>query len=287
MKKLSFFFLVLINLLPTKAQIPSIFVDGIFYNIISIEEMTVEVANPGPGKVYIGEINIPSKITFKNKEFSVIGIGERAFYNSRVINVNIAEGIKYIGVQAFYKADILRNITLPHSLNNIRFSGLAANLLEELTLHKNIKDFDLGTTIVKGVLKIDDSYESVNACSMYATTLYIGRNFRKGLCPPIMAKEIIISDKVNYLYNILDRYCEGEIDLQSYKYEKPTLRRYYDNIKGKRKIFLKHKTPPYVEKFNNMMADLYVNVPLYVPKESLEQYKQDPIWGQFFEIIGY
>lgn len=289
MKGLIIVLFVLLNLFSINAQLPKFSVDGVFYNVTSLENQTVEVTNPGNNNIYMGQINIPSKITFKNRTFFVKGIGYRAFYRSRVTKVNIAEGIKYIKEQAFLDANMLKDITLPHSLNIISSSGLSVNLLNELTLHKNLKEFDLGVTIIKGILKIEDSYTSVYGESMYASTLYIGRNFRNTSMPFIMAKEIIISENVNAsnVYRVLYRYSEGEFNLQEYKYEKPSLRRYYENIKGERKIVLKHKVPLDIKEFDNRMADLYMNVPLYVPKESLEAYKQHHIWGKFFEIKGF
>lgn len=288
MKKLIFILFVFLSLFSVKAQLPKISVDGIFYNVTSLENQTVEVTSPESNNVYIGQIDIPSKITFKNRMFFVKGIGYRAFYRSRVTKVNIAEGIEYIGEQAFLDANMLRDITLPYSLKKVFFSGLAVNVLNELILHESLTRCDFNG-VIRGTLKIEDSNTPIYVNWLNASTVYIGRNFAYDHKIHIMAKEIIISENVNAstLYRILDGYSEGEFDLQRYKYEKPSLRRYYDNIKGERKIVLKHKEPLSVGKFNDRMSDLYINVTLYVPKESLDKYKQHYIWGKFFEIRGF
>lgn len=53
-------------------------VDGIYYDILSSEDLTVEVVSGNNG--YTGDIIIPSTVTFDGNEYRVTSIGESAFY---------------------------------------------------------------------------------------------------------------------------------------------------------------------------------------------------------------
>lgn len=56
-------------------------VDGIYYNITSSTNLTVEVTNKnGEIKSYSGEVIIPSKVICGELEYSVTSIGSSAFY---------------------------------------------------------------------------------------------------------------------------------------------------------------------------------------------------------------
>ena len=60
-------------------------VDGIYYNIISSTDMTVEVTYPGNSygsysNEYSATVTIPESATYSGSTYSVTSIGEAAFY---------------------------------------------------------------------------------------------------------------------------------------------------------------------------------------------------------------
>lgn len=88
-------------------------VDGIYYKIVSLDQLTCEVTyNKGGGSRvpcddYVGEITIPNKIEYNGKNLRVVGIGSYAFYACEKLNkVNITEGIESIGHDSFYASGI-------------------------------------------------------------------------------------------------------------------------------------------------------------------------------------
>ena len=84
--------LILVLLLPL--VVSGVEIEGICYNL-NEEEETAEVTS---GVYYEGSVVIPGTITYENVSYSVISIGEKAFYNcQRLTSVNIPNGVKAIG----------------------------------------------------------------------------------------------------------------------------------------------------------------------------------------------
>ena len=70
-------------------------VDGIYYNILSLEDLTVEVTSGG--NKYSGEVIIPSTITYKTKVLTVTEIGLEAFKKcTNLISITLPAGVTSI-----------------------------------------------------------------------------------------------------------------------------------------------------------------------------------------------
>ena len=92
--------------------------DGISYNIISKDNRTVEVTfGDSP---YSGNIVIPSEVVYNNKTYTVIAIGEGAFYNdTKVRAVTIPNSVTTIESEAFSGCTSLTSVTIPNSVTTI------------------------------------------------------------------------------------------------------------------------------------------------------------------------
>lgn len=88
-------------------------VDGLYYEITSISDLTVELVG-GVG-VYKGSIEIPSELEYRGKKLKVTSIGDEAFFKSNVTNVTIGENVESIGRKAFSKSAISK-IVIPSSV---------------------------------------------------------------------------------------------------------------------------------------------------------------------------
>ena len=99
MKKL---FTLLLALVATTALWAADFeVDGIYYDIISTENLTVKVTN-GDNK-YCGNVVIPSTINYKSRTLTVASIGKTAFGAcSRLTSITIPNSITNIDDNAFH-----------------------------------------------------------------------------------------------------------------------------------------------------------------------------------------
>ena len=92
--------LCLVMILPLLASAEKVWNNGVYYEI-NINDRTAEVIQPGTK--YTGHITIPTIITYNATDYSVIGIGEKAFYNcSGVTSIIIPSSITYIKENAFY-----------------------------------------------------------------------------------------------------------------------------------------------------------------------------------------
>ena len=108
--------MMLIGWLPSFAQ--DFEVDGIYYNITSASDFTVEVtSNPND---YEGSIVIPSSVAYNNHTLKVTSIGEYAFeYCESLTSIVIPNSVTSIGNDAFHRCSSLTNIEIPNSVISI------------------------------------------------------------------------------------------------------------------------------------------------------------------------
>ena len=97
-------------------------VDGIYYNITSTTDLTVEVTE-GDNR-YSGDIVIPSTITYKSKTLTVTSIGEDAFSsNNNLTSVVIPNSVTSIVEYAFYGCSSLRSVVIPNTVTHIGYNA--------------------------------------------------------------------------------------------------------------------------------------------------------------------
>lgn len=145
------FFRLLALLLPNLALAHDFIVDGICYNVTSMEEKTVEVTFNSDEKVenvyrhfYKDVIFVPEKVNYGGKEYTVTAIGESAFeLNDELLSVVMPKSIVSIGYDAFSSCPKLKSLTIPENVKDLRnfsFRGLPS--LEHLAVDENNEFFD-------------------------------------------------------------------------------------------------------------------------------------------------
>ena len=130
MKKFKSLVLAMIGLLCSISVSAEDFeVDGIYYNITSSTDMTVEVTYRGDynysySNEYSGAVNIPESVTYNGSIYSVTSIGSDAFYDcSALTSVVFPNSVTSIGSSAFCWCSGLTSVEIGNSVTSIGSSA--------------------------------------------------------------------------------------------------------------------------------------------------------------------
>ncbi len=94
--------------------------NGIYYNITSAEDLTVEVTYETNYNSYSGTVVIPATVENGGNTYSVTGIGKDAFYKcTGLTSIEIPSGVTSIGEGAFYDCKGLTSIEIPSGVTSI------------------------------------------------------------------------------------------------------------------------------------------------------------------------
>ena len=114
MKKMRTIIAATLTLLCATLQAQDFYAGGLYYNILSESEKTVEVTNCDggvsigvPSNQYRGNIIIPENVIYNGIKYEVIAIGNRAFWcNDELHYVTLPSCVRSIGERAFYYSSL-------------------------------------------------------------------------------------------------------------------------------------------------------------------------------------
>jgi len=145
-------------------------VDGIYYNILSLSDLTATVTN-NETDYYTGKITIPDSIVYKNKIFKIASI-DQAFKGCTTLKeVIIGRNINNITANAFNGCVSLTSIKIPNSVLNI-FDGAFTGC----TSLKNIIFEDGSTKLSLGCKSYRNSYGYGLFYDCPLDSVYLGRD---------------------------------------------------------------------------------------------------------------
>ena len=116
MKHLKHLFTALLLLYSLTASAHDFEVGGIYYNILSETDKTVEVTR---GR-YTGSVVIPENVVYNGTTYSVTSIGKQAFTNySGLTSITIPNSVTSIGEEAFSGCSRLTSVVIGNSVTSI------------------------------------------------------------------------------------------------------------------------------------------------------------------------
>lgn len=169
-------------------------IDGIYYNILSNTEKTVEVTHDWKYKyenqgLYQGNIAIPINVTYQDVVYTVVQIGESAFYDcDKLLSIAIPNSIESIGEYAFSECSLLTNVLIPSSVRTIGdyafygCYGLKSVIMEEGITHigkRAVWVYDMDSLILPNSVKEigDEAFSRIHNIVIGSGVETIGSNF--------------------------------------------------------------------------------------------------------------
>lgn len=244
-------------------------VDGIYYNIISLSDRTVEVTHRSVQNLnqpfltsedpsdYTGDIVIPESVEFNGNTFKVIAIGHDAFAYSTISSIKFPSCLKTVGDRAF-KAVMMKRFVIPNTMESI---NSIPEILDEL--------------IIEDLAEGELPYGNVLSAAVGDTGMdqprwkyvYVGRT-----CVLDYVRAVTNNAIIKYGYYIPDDQVIRDI-------------RQIGDYNKKITFVLTYPLPPMTN--NEFSKQTYMKAHIRVPQSSLKYYKEDPIWSLFFDLQGY
>lgn len=313
-------FLLLSSLLAKAADFVE---DGFAFNVISLDDMTCEIL-ADESIEYSGTLNIPYTVIYKDRSFSVVEVGNKAFEGcEKIEQVVLPETIQSIGNAAFSGCSSLHSINIPESVTSIgEYAFEVCTSLNRIRIPSKIKVLSLGVfygcSLLKDIVipeevELIDNKAFYNCKSLESITLpkscntigintfsYCSNLKKVTILSPNIGINGYFKPRVVYPFSSCPNL--KEVFLSRYKailfFDYTILENitffegtswtddndFDDTNNMKQFTILEKEVPTTSFTFSNSQ---YMNVTLIVPKESLEQYKTTKPWSNFWNITAY
>ena len=265
-------------------------VDGICYNILSMEDLTVGVTN---GTGYTGDIVIPSTVTYKSKTLAVTSIGYEAFCGcSGLTSITIPNSVTSIGEGAFKTCSGLTSIIIPNSVTSIGwYAFYGCSGLNSITIPNSVTSIGeyafagcsglTSVTIPNSLTSIgEDAFEGcsvVKKVELDCTTIGTWFSGKSSI------EEVVLGDNVTSIGDWAFSYCYGLTSITIGNSVTSIGNSAFNGCSGITKISLMGTTPPAVDS-NNFTNAHFINSTVYVPQGALEAYQTADVWKNFWDI---
>ena len=239
--------------------------DGIYYDVLSEEDRTVEVTRSESSGSYSGSIIIPERVLHEGKTYTVTSIGDYAFYNCYVLtSVVFPVSLMSIGDYAFYNCSALTSVDLSStSLTSIGYATFYnCDALTSVAFPASL--MSIGYYAFSGCealtnLTVDES----NPAFASRDNVLYSKSLDTLVCYPAgLGKEVVIPESVR---SVREDAFPGEVST----------------------VYCQPQTPPTAVYgyFQNMFSsDELMNAVLYVPVGTKAAYMKVDPWRNFWNI---
>ncbi len=249
---------------------------GIYYNIVSSDELTCEVTyeNNTSYNSYSGSITIPETVINSNKTYTVVRVGDYAFRDcSSLAEITIPNSIISIGYYAFGHCSSLTEVTIPNSVTSIGNYGFYyCESLTNVTIPESVTSigydaFSYCTSLIS--ISLPNSLTEIGEYAFYRCSSLTDVTIPNGVakiedytfeyCEKLSS--VVLGSSVERLRGCVFRFCGALI-----------------------KLYSLNQTPPIcsTDTFSSNISKCV----LYVPEEAVEAYSVAPAWRDFYDIQG-
>lgn len=165
---------------PSIVELDYFVVDGISYRVISETAATCEVTFDGAAydeftQEYVGDIVVPSSITWGGKRYTVTSVGDNAFRGcTSLASITLPPSVTSIGEYAFYDCENLTKVVLPSSIESIggyAFSGATRNVKDLYTFALQ-PAYILASTLYTSLYSNATLHVPYNSAALYKSADY-------------------------------------------------------------------------------------------------------------------
>ena len=236
-----------------------IFSDGIYYNTLSSNTVEVTYTTENDEYRYVGDVEIPDKITENNQTYYVTSIGNRAFYGcTKLKSVIIGNNVTSIGDEAFRECKSLVSLYVGRSVRKIGDNAFIGSPLQTIEVDED-----------------NYIYDSRDNCNAIIETdknaLLLGCKTTK-----IPASVVRIEDKAF-------KWCDGMESVVLPENLEVIGSYAFSECENLKKIVSLNQTPPKISE-NSFPEDVYRNAKLQVPAGCVKAYQEDDVWRKFTYI---
>ena len=264
-------------------------VDGIYYNITSKEDLTVEVGNrDGFSDSYFGTVAIPSNVTYEEVEYSVTRIGASAFSNCRSLtSITIPESVTSIEDLAFYECSNLTSINIPESVTSIgnfafrNCGGLTAIItLPESVWHIGVDAFYGCSNLTSITLPESVTYIGSSAFRGCAGELIVNCNIPSSAFKEGKFTKVTIGENVTSIGDYAFYGCDSLTSIVLPKSLKTVSSQAFARCSSLSNVYCYAESVPSTESdaFINSNSE---NAILHVSDDALDNYKATVPWSNF------
>ena len=198
-------------------------IDGIYYNFT---DSTATVTYKKNYNSYWGTVNIPERVTYNDKEYSVTTIGKYAFYKSTaLVSVTMPQTIVNIDEYAFSECTALSSVQIPETIKEInKYTFKDCTALVSMSIPENVISIGQyafsGCTNLRELILCDgDDDLSFGSTNLFADCplkkVYLGRNLTGSASFKEQSEisSLIIGPKVTTIIKNLFYSCNGIVEL--------------------------------------------------------------------------